>query len=136
MFSLRTASSIHREAATTVTIDGIIIPKGTQVIIVPAVTHFRSDIWGANAESFDPDRWDNLSTSAADPYAFEPFISGPRMCIGRSFAMLEFKVLLAEIVRKFKFESIGEDVKTVNEITLKPAGGLRTRISALGKKAA
>jgi len=100
-------------------------------MINPFIAHFHPLIWGPTAYEFNPDRWDNLSATAADPFAFEAFINGPRMCIGKPFALLEFKVLLVELVRRFKFEGVGEEVVAVSGLTHKPKGGLRVKVSSV-----
>lgn len=84
-------------------IDNVMIPKGTQVQIVPSMIHYNPHVWGSNASEFDPGRWDHLYGDNADPYAFNSFGNGPRVCIGRSFGLLEYKVYLVEILRTFKF---------------------------------
>ncbi|KAH8704353.1 cytochrome P450 [Phaeosphaeriaceae sp. PMI808] len=119
------AVMIWRQAAQTITIEGTLIPAGTNVIISPQVLHSHSSIWGSSAETFDPDRWDSLSPQAASPYAFQAFSGGPRVCIGKGLAMLEFKAILIDIVRNFEFEAVESEIRLENYLTLRPKGGLR-----------
>ncbi|RQM04947.1 hypothetical protein DH86_00004282 [Scytalidium sp. 3C] len=61
-----------------VTISGHHFPAGT-VLSVPTYTiHHSKEIWGPDAEAFNPDRWDNLTERQKN--AFIPFSYGPRSC--------------------------------------------------------
>ncbi|CAG5109702.1 Oidioi.mRNA.OKI2018_I69.chr2.g4206.t2.cds [Oikopleura dioica] len=55
-----------------------------------------------NAFTFNPSRWS--SEERRHPYAFIPFSAGPRNCIGQKFAMIELKLVLATLLRNFKFQ--------------------------------
>ncbi|EDV18728.1 uncharacterized protein TRIADDRAFT_9704, partial [Trichoplax adhaerens] len=52
---------------------------------------------------FDPDRWDN-SAKNTSPYAYLPFLRGPRTCIGSKFATTEMKCLLSLLFNNFLFK--------------------------------
>ena len=48
-----------------------------------------------------PERWlDDAYVSKLHPVAWSPFSRGPRDCIGQQFALLEARVLLAELYRQ------------------------------------
>lgn len=119
---------IWRQAARTVIIENTLIPAGTNIIISPQVSQSHPHIWGSSATTFNPDRWDSLSPEQASPYAVQAFSSGPRVCIGKGLAMLEFKAILVEIVRKYEFEAVEKTLVLENYLTLRPRGGLRVRI--------
>ena len=59
--------------------------------------------WGDDAEKCVPERWDNLQGEAANPYAFQGFSQGPRICIGKNFALMNIKTFLVETIVKFRF---------------------------------
>lgn len=106
------------------------VPKETEVLVVPAVANFNKNVWGPAADEFDPDRWDHLPETALDPFAFQTFISGPRICLGKGFAMLEIKAILIELVRNFKFEATSPKVEFQRQmLTLRPEGGLHLRVT-------
>ena len=46
-----------------------------------------------------PDRWKTINPS---PYAYLPFGAGPRMCIGAALGMMQLKISLPTILRRFK----------------------------------
>ncbi|KAK0641982.1 cytochrome P450 [Cercophora newfieldiana] len=126
------AINIAREAAEDVVIQGTLLPKGTTVVMQPAIIHRNPTIWGADCDEFKPDRWDKLEGEAADAWAFMAFSQGPRVCIGKAMFMLEFKIILMELVSNFDFEALGtakmEDIKLINpSALLRPEGGLRVR---------
>ena len=79
---------------------------------------------------FKPERW-----LKGDPdeetltKMFIPFTSGKRNCIGQNLAMLELKLVLANILRSFEFELVS-DVKSEYYLTLKPANAF-LRVSKL-----
>lgn len=51
--------------------------------------------------------------------------SGPRVCIGASFPTIEAAVILAEMVRAFRFQTVpAQKPKPVARVTLRPAGGM------------
>lgn len=109
---MQPALFLPRESSEDVTICGTFIPRGTTIIICPAVTHFNPLVWGPDAESFVPERWDKRGEKgnpASDQYAFAPFLHGPKGCIGRSFALLALKVTIIETVRNFRFSQRPED---------------------------
>lgn len=54
--------------------------------------------------TFDPSRWKEDIKSEMPEYAFAPFGGGPRLCIGRQFALTEAKLALAIIGRKFSLD--------------------------------
>ncbi|KAM0277815.1 hypothetical protein ACHAQH_005519 [Verticillium albo-atrum] len=129
---------LPREASEDVTLSGTLIPKGTMLVIVPAVTHFNKEIWGSNAEAFRPERWDERGeksekTSSSDPYAFAPFLHGPRGCIGKAFALVAMKVMIIEMVQEFGFTTQPGQSGVMEyanpNFTLRPKESLRLVVS-------
>lgn len=58
------------------------IPKDAIVMMSIFTMQRRKDIWGEDAEEFNPDRFDPEKTNGRDPFSFLPFSGGPRNCIG------------------------------------------------------
>ncbi|KAF4997880.1 hypothetical protein FDECE_11962 [Fusarium decemcellulare] len=117
------STSHHRAAAKKVIIDGVRIPKGTTIDIVPSVTMLNPTIWGADADTPDPTRWDRLTGDQLSPYAFQAFANGSRMCIGKSYAMLEIKCILIELVPRFRFHALDKPFTIENPgFAMRPAG--------------
>ncbi|KAL6837882.1 cytochrome P450 [Trichoderma camerunense] len=116
------------EAGEDVVIAGVFIPKGTTVTTIPAMVHLNPAIWGADVDVFNPDRWDSTTGAAANPFASESFINGPRTCPGRALALLEIKTVLVEMMSNFSLEAVDVDVGFEHPtLTLKPKGGLHVR---------
>ena len=64
----------------------------------------------------------------AQPFSYIPFGCGTRMCIGNKFALMEMRVVLATLVKKFSFREVpGCVVKEVNRGITHP-DGLKLRI--------
>ena len=95
-----------REAAEEVVIEGVKIPKGTQIDVMIHAVHRSRQIWGDDVDEFKPERWDALTGDAASNFAFESFLQGPRICIGRNVALATVKAALVELVRHWRFVGI------------------------------
>lgn len=121
-----------REAAKDMVIEGVPITKGTSIVISPANIGRNTNVWGPDADTFDPDRWDRLEGDAASPYAFAAFNNGPRICPGRQQAMLQIKAILCELLRVFRLEPVDTNRRFQNPaVMLKPKGQLRVRARRL-----
>jgi cytochrome P450 len=84
------------------TSEGHTIPAGA-IILVPLVnTHRNRDIWGADADEFRPERFEEKEPL---PYSFIPFIKGPRLCIGWRLAMMFMKLTLATFLMRYKVDT-------------------------------
>ncbi|MDX1379222.1 MAG: cytochrome P450, partial [Anaerolineales bacterium] len=75
------------------------LPKGTWVVMSPYVIHRVPDIF-PDPHRFKPERWQSEYHTA---YEFMPFSAGPRYCIGTSLGMLQLKIALSIILRRFSF---------------------------------
>ncbi|CAK1366607.1 Pisatin demethylase [Cercospora beticola] len=81
-------------------IAGVEIPAGTVVGINPWVAHANKDVFGPDAESFEPDRWLGEKTSMQDAYNLT-FGAGSRTCLGKNISLLEISKIVPMIVRRF-----------------------------------
>ncbi|KAF4448364.1 cytochrome P450 [Fusarium albosuccineum] len=97
----------------------------------PAAPQFNPLIWGPTADEFNPDRWDSLPSPARDPHVSLAFSSGPRVCIGKQFALLEMKVIMVELIRNFEFENTGPVEPQKSGPSLRPINGMRLNVSAM-----
>lgn len=92
------------------TYNSIVIPKGHELFIPLNCIQFSKEIWGEDADDFNPDRWDNLPSSVINakmpPGHTFAFLSGPRSCIGKQLAIQETQVLLAHLLLKFKYDVV------------------------------
>ncbi|CAO3646089.1 unnamed protein product [Cunninghamella blakesleeana] len=93
-----------------VNLAGVFIPKGTQINVNIHETHQNPNTWN-QPEVFNPDRWlpngeaEQLSSKGI---AFVPFSNGNRQCIGMNFSLLEQRVILSSLLRKYEW-SLPED---------------------------
>lgn len=76
------------------------VPAGGLVIMSPYVMHRSPRLWD-RPEVFDPDRFLPAASAARPKFAYLPFGSGPRMCIGANLAMMEAPLIVASLVRRF-----------------------------------
>jgi cytochrome P450 len=84
----------------------------------------------AEPEAFRPERWLQPPAGGThEPSAHMPFGSGPRLCPGRSLALLEMKVALATLFGGFSLERVGAraEVEERFAFTMAPRG-LRVRL--------
>lgn len=81
-------------------VDRIVVSKGTTVVVPIRCINKSTSIWGPNAKEFVPERWVNdagITAKAKEFQGFNHLLSfgdGPRTCLGRGFALAEFKVCL------------------------------------------
>nr|POE81401.1 cytochrome p450 [Quercus suber] len=95
---------VSREAFRDMKFGDINVPKGVNVWTLMVSLHQDPDIWGPDANIFNPERFANgVSGACKLPYVYMPFGVGPRICAGQHFAMAELKILLALIVSNFSF---------------------------------
>ncbi|KAK0200571.1 cytochrome P450, partial [Desarmillaria ectypa] len=90
----------------------LFIPAHTKALYSVFLMHRRKDLWGPDAEEFDPDRFldHRLKTYLTpNPFIFLPFNAGPRICLGQQFAYNEISFMLVRLLQNFSsFEFCGE----------------------------
>ncbi len=118
-----------RETTCPETFRGRAVGPGAQVVLSPWHLQRHERLW-AEPDAFDPDRWGREETKASVREAYLPFSAGPRVCTGAGFAMVEGPLLLALLVRAFRFERIaGDDPVPVAHLTVRARDGIRLRVT-------
>jgi cytochrome P450 len=81
----------------------VTVPKGVHIGVANFSMHRRKNLWGEDAEQFNPEHF--APDRERHPYSYVPFSGGPRICIGYKYAFLSMKVILAYLLRRYKFKT-------------------------------
>ena len=86
--------------------NGVALEAGTVVGMNPWVAARDTAVYGADAETFRPERW--LETDEEGlrmmERSFMAFGGGSRTCMGRHVSMLEMCKLVPQVLRRFEFD--------------------------------
>jgi cytochrome P450/NADPH-cytochrome P450 reductase len=89
-------------------------------VLLPSL-HRDPAVW-KDPEIFDPERFAPGAEDKIPEYAWRPFGTGARSCIGQHFAMVEATVALALILKHFEIKGDPDyQLKVKEAVTLKPA---------------
>ncbi|XP_010061877.2 cytokinin hydroxylase-like isoform X1 [Eucalyptus grandis] len=123
------ASVLPRMAFEDIKLGDLHIPKGLSIWIPVLAIHHSEELWGKDANEFNPERF---ASKAFTPGRFVPFAMGPRNCIGQSFALMEAKIILAMLISRFSF-TISESYRhaPVIVLTIKPKYGVQIILKPL-----
>eukprot|EP00057_Strongylocentrotus_purpuratus_P030954 XP_783176.3 PREDICTED: cytochrome P450 4V2 [Strongylocentrotus purpuratus] len=115
---------LSRELDEDIVVDGKVLPKEAMVIINIYGIHHDPEQF-PDPDRFDPDRFLPENSTKRHPFAFIPFSAGPRNCIGQKFAMMEDKVILINLLRRFSVKSLQtlDEAKPAGLLILRPAEG-------------
>lgn len=86
---------------------GIAVPAGTLVVPYIYGTHRNPDVW-ADAETFDPARFEPDRVKARPALGYMPFGAGPRVCVGKNMAVMQMMLIVVSFVRGHDFR-LAED---------------------------
>ncbi|KAL0575507.1 hypothetical protein V5O48_006462 [Marasmius crinis-equi] len=101
-----------------------VVPKGTFIHVPIEAFNLDKEIWGEDAWSFNPDRWDNLPEKAtSQPGLFSnllTFSAGPRSCIGMRFSLIEIKIFLFILTTNLVFKPTDDVIVKANIVLTRP----------------
>jgi len=119
-----TAPAFAREAREdTVLADDHPIRRGGWALVLTALLHRDPEVWGSDAERFDPDRFDPKAVRSRAPHTFKPFGTGARACIGRQFALHEATLVLGLLLRRYELRADPDyRLRVTERLTLMPEG--------------
>jgi cytochrome P450 len=116
-----------RDSKEPVTIGGYDLRPPTNVLTSPWVLHHAEKSF-PDPYRFDPDRFLPENEAKRHRYAYLPFGAGPRICLGNHFAYMEAQLVLATMLRRYRFELCGDEVAEPMA-TLRPKHGVRVRVT-------
>lgn len=110
---------------------GYTLPAGVMAVPGVGLVHGRTDVYD-DPDRFDPDR---MVGASFGPTAWLPFGGGNRRCLGATFAMVEMRVVLQEILRRVELATTDAPAESqrVKHVTLVPSRGARVRVRAMRK---
>jgi cytochrome P450 len=79
--------------------------------------HRRKDLWGENAEAFEPERWESIRPT----WEYQPFGGGPRICPGQQLALTEASYVLVRMAQEFKSVESRDDRPWTEDLKLTAA---------------
>lgn len=112
-----------------VELGGYLLPAGTLVAPSIGLVHASSSVY-PDPDRFDPDR---MLNSTQTPSTWLPFGGGNRRCLGATFALVEMRVVLREILRRvdlFATTAPGEKQR-LKHVTMIPHRGGRICVRAV-----
>ncbi|KAF7369928.1 hypothetical protein MSAN_00622300 [Mycena sanguinolenta] len=102
----------------------LLIKQGTAIYLGLSAANRSTAIWGPDAAEFKPERWlKRDQTEAKLPGAYSgmmTFLSGAKVCPGKTFAILEMKLVFSVLLLVFSFEPISAPIDWKIGITLEP----------------
>ncbi|KAJ7031887.1 cytochrome P450 [Mycena alexandri] len=102
----------------------LLIKEGTTVYLGLSSANRSTAIWGPDAAEFKPERWlkrTQVESKLPGTYSgMMSFLSGSKVCPGKTFAILEMKLVLSVLLLAFSFEPIPEPIDWKMGITLEP----------------
>ncbi len=117
---------LSRKASEDTQVGGYRISKNTNVVI-PIFVMQRSENYHLNPLNFDPERF-NTDEINKDHRSI-PFSKGPRRCIGELFAMTEIKIIIKEVLKKYKLEYLQELPVPEAYVSLRPETDIHLKIT-------
>ncbi|HYD80531.1 MAG TPA: cytochrome P450 [Paucimonas sp.] len=107
-----------------------IVPKGALVSILATIPH-RDPRWFPEPDKFDPSRFEAEAAKRIPRGAYFPFGTGPRVCIGNSFATMEMTLILAMLLQRYALHPApGQNRPRIRmQVTLRPENGVRLELS-------
>ncbi|KAI1262289.1 cytochrome P450 [Xylariaceae sp. FL1019] len=105
--------------------DGTVVPPGTIVGMNPYIIARNRDVFGADADTFRPERWLQGASETDDQYNARilkwntvdlTFGGGSRICLGRHLSLLEVYKVVATLAVRYDIELVDPDaeLKTVS----------------------
>jgi len=117
---------VGRVLAEPVEIRGYELPAG--VMLAPAIglVHAAAEVY-PEPDRFDPERMVGVNPN---PTRWLPFGGGARRCLGATFAQVEMRVVLREVLRGARLATTDAPAETpkVKHVTLVPRRGARIRV--------
>ncbi len=105
------------------------VKTGAQIVLSPWHLHRHERLWD-NPDGFDPARWQTENGRTCAREAYLPFSAGPRVCTGAGFAMAEGVLMLALLLRRFRFDVVeGREPVPVAHLTVRGRDGIWLRIT-------
>lgn len=116
------AAWLPRTAIADDEIAGYRIPAGTMVVLPIYMYHHHPAFWD-QPTVFNPERFSPERSAGRHTFSWIPFGAGPRLCIGRDFAMLEGQMILATLFQQFELKAVSAKLPMPKlGSTLKPQG--------------
>jgi len=115
------APLLNRVTSGDTVLAGYRVPAQTQLIISPWSLQHNGEYW-TNPEEFSPERFQK----GDHPHGFNflAFGAGPRACLGKTFALLEAKLVGCMVMQKYHLQVVDKStLQTEVAITLRPKGG-------------
>jgi len=113
-----------REAACPQTFRGRAVARGAQIVISPWHLHRHARLWD-RPDDFDPARFETANGKACLRSAYIPFSAGQRVCPGAGFAMAEGPLILALLLRAYRFSTVpGRAAMPVAHLTVRGQDGI------------
>ena len=130
--SLRLCPSVWayaRQAQRDLIIEGYEIKKG-QTVTLGHIAMGRNPKYYDKPMEFRPERWTREFERELPRGAYTPFAGGPRVCLGKQFAMMEMRMILATLVRRLEITiPDGFEPDFVTELSMHPGDrGMPTNV--------
>ncbi|KAG0070742.1 hypothetical protein BGZ89_012568 [Linnemannia elongata] len=96
------ATGLPREVTEDVTMKGHFFPKGTILLAQLPQLHW-SDEYFPQANKFIPERWipGESPFPPVQDFTFYPFSAGTRNCVGKNYAMMEMRLIIAALIVRY-----------------------------------
>jgi cytochrome P450 len=97
---------------------GYAFPKGANLFISPYMLG-QDSRWWKNPERFEPERFENDAERYLPKGVFVPFAAGPRVCLGKNFAVMEARLVLCTLIQRLRPQLVpGFEPNRVAELSL------------------
>ncbi|GHC39104.1 cytochrome P450 [Streptomyces cinnamoneus] len=118
-----------RETTEALALGGYEIPAGATIFYPIWAVHMNPAYW-PQPHTFLPERFTPEAAAGRPKLAYIPFGLGPRSCEGAGLAMVEAELVLAVLLKRFRFRPApGHEVLPIERFVLWAADGIRMTVS-------